>query len=50
MGDMGRYACMARPYKKDRPKKSVPWYQNIQPLTFNDVMNRTQPSQSPEII
>jgi hypothetical protein len=50
MGDMGRYACMARPYKKDRPKKEKPWYEDIRPLTFNDVMNRPRPSQGPEII
>jgi len=50
MGDMGRYACMARPYKKDRPKVKRPWYEDIKPLTFNDVMNRRQPSQGPEII
>lgn len=50
MGDMGRYACMARPYKKERPKKETPWYQDIKPLTFNDVMNRRRPSSGPEII
>ena len=50
MGDMGRYACMARPYKKDAPKKQKPWYEDIKPLTFNDVMNRRQTSQGPEII
>jgi hypothetical protein len=49
-GDGGRYACMARPYKKDKKAKPIPYWQNVRKLTFNDVMNRPTRSSGPEII
>jgi hypothetical protein len=51
-GDGGRYACMARPYKKDRPVEKKPWWQDVKVPTFNEVMNSRyrSPNQAPEII
>jgi hypothetical protein len=49
-GDGGRYACMARPYKKEKPVEKIPWWQDVRLPTFNEVMNRRRPSSGPEII
>lgn len=38
-GDGCRYACMARPYKKDRPTKKKPWFEAmLEPPTFNQAI------------
>jgi len=51
-GDGGRYACMARPYKKDRPAPKKSWREEIHVPTFNEVMESRSRSkyQAPEII
>lgn len=49
-GDGGRYACMARPYKKQRPQKKKPWYEDIKMPTFDEIMNSRKPSRGPDII
>jgi len=50
-GDGTRYACMGRPYKKDRPKKKRSWQEEaVRVPTFNEIMNRRTPARGPEII
>ena len=49
-GDAARYACMARPYKKHKPKKSKLWYEDVRPPTFDQVMNSRGVTHGPEII
>lgn len=36
VGDECRYMCMARPYKRDKPKKPYD-YRNVEPLRFCDL-------------
>ena len=52
-GDGARYACMARPYRKKKPKEEKPWYERaIIPPTFNELMEDAQrsPTHGSEII
>ncbi len=50
-GDGGRYACMARPYKKEKKVPKTPYWQNVRNApTFNEVFNRSRPQAGPEII
>jgi hypothetical protein len=39
-GDGGRYACMARPYKKERKVPKANYWENVKGPTFNDVFKR----------
>jgi hypothetical protein len=50
-GDGGRYACMARPYKKPKKVEKQPWWKDVRVIpTFDEAMKRRPAYRGPEII